>query len=249
MGCLSAFSRGYCVAINPWAVATIQRLPQRTIELIRPMPGMVSPRAAIRFRRGPRARRFRPEPRQRSSRGWLSAWFPAPAPRRLHRHRHCGRTRIGLGGENRARRSAEASTPWRRVLGMLPTVAGAAVRKSDVDAVFRTPSSCRRSCLGNRQARALLSARFGQRRAGLRPRANSAPPAHPSAKLAASAIVVSKTRARAIAVWLTQHQHVIAIAAQESGRPAGFLGNDRPAVIRDNRLAVLHGVTHGLVSR
>lgn len=43
----------YGVEINPRAVATIQRLPQRTIESIRPMPGITSPRAAIRIPLGP----------------------------------------------------------------------------------------------------------------------------------------------------------------------------------------------------
>src|ERR1700716_2624715 len=43
----------YGVAINPLAVATIQRLPQRTIESIRPMPGTVSPRAPVQMPSGP----------------------------------------------------------------------------------------------------------------------------------------------------------------------------------------------------
>jgi hypothetical protein len=43
----------YGVAISPLAVATIQRLPQRTIESIRPIPGTVSPRAAVRTPSGP----------------------------------------------------------------------------------------------------------------------------------------------------------------------------------------------------
>ena len=43
----------YGVAIKPLAVATIQRLPQRTIDSIRPTPGTVSPRAAIRTPSGP----------------------------------------------------------------------------------------------------------------------------------------------------------------------------------------------------
>jgi hypothetical protein len=43
----------YGVAINPLSVATIQRLPQRTIESIRPIPGTVSPRVAIRTPSGP----------------------------------------------------------------------------------------------------------------------------------------------------------------------------------------------------
>lgn len=43
----------YGVEINPRAVATIQRLPQRTIESIRPMLGTTSPRAAIRIPSGP----------------------------------------------------------------------------------------------------------------------------------------------------------------------------------------------------
>src|SRR5262245_32278826 len=41
------------VEIRPLLVATIQRLPQRTIESIRPTPGTVSPRAARHTPSGP----------------------------------------------------------------------------------------------------------------------------------------------------------------------------------------------------
>ena len=41
------------VEINPRLVATIQRLPQRTIELILPTPGTVSPRVAFQTPVGP----------------------------------------------------------------------------------------------------------------------------------------------------------------------------------------------------
>ena len=41
------------VEINPRLVATIQRLPQRTIELILPAPGTVSPRVAFQTPVGP----------------------------------------------------------------------------------------------------------------------------------------------------------------------------------------------------
>ncbi len=50
---LVASLHAYGVEINPLAVATIQRLPQRTMESIRPMPGTSSPRAAIRIPSGP----------------------------------------------------------------------------------------------------------------------------------------------------------------------------------------------------
>jgi len=43
----------YGVAISPLPVATIQRLPQRTMESMRPIPGTVSPRAAVRTPSGP----------------------------------------------------------------------------------------------------------------------------------------------------------------------------------------------------
>jgi hypothetical protein len=52
-GCGRQLCALYGVAIKPLAVATIQRLPQRTIESIRPMPGTVSPRVAIRIPSGP----------------------------------------------------------------------------------------------------------------------------------------------------------------------------------------------------
>jgi hypothetical protein len=42
-----------CVEIRPLVVATIQRLPQRTIESIRPTPGTVSPCAARQAPLGP----------------------------------------------------------------------------------------------------------------------------------------------------------------------------------------------------
>ena len=207
----------------------------------------VAARGHLEFRRGPRAPRFRPEPRQRSSREWLSASFPArapktassPSPPRLDSH---------WPARRRPRSTDPRAPPAAEGLGMLPTVAGAAFRKSDVDAVFRTPSDLAAwSCLGNRQARALLSARSGQRRSGLRPQANSARRPIPVQSLL-PAPSWRAGGARTIAIWLTQHQHVIAIAAQEI-RQARRLPRQRPNVIRDNRLAVLHGVTHGLVSR
>ncbi|MGY4412482.1 hypothetical protein ACVWW4_004218 [Bradyrhizobium sp. LB7.1] len=40
--------RLFGVEINPLAVATIHRLPQHTMESIRPIPGAVSPRVAVR---------------------------------------------------------------------------------------------------------------------------------------------------------------------------------------------------------
>src|SRR5712671_3874446 len=43
----------YGVAIKPFAVATIQRLPQRTIESIRQTPGTVSPRVTVQTPSGP----------------------------------------------------------------------------------------------------------------------------------------------------------------------------------------------------
>src|SRR5215475_589318 len=41
-------SPGHCVVIRPLLVATIQRLPQRTIESILPKPGTVAPRVTFR---------------------------------------------------------------------------------------------------------------------------------------------------------------------------------------------------------
>src|SRR4051794_29504993 len=43
----------YGVAISPLAVATIHRLPQRTMESILPTPGTVSPRAPVHRPSGP----------------------------------------------------------------------------------------------------------------------------------------------------------------------------------------------------
>src|SRR3982074_3626865 len=50
---LSELRSTYGVAINPLAVATIQRLPQRTIESIRPTPGTLSPCVAVQTPPGP----------------------------------------------------------------------------------------------------------------------------------------------------------------------------------------------------
>src|SRR6478672_7363742 len=50
---ISRIYYSYCVAIKPFAVATIQRLPQRTIESIRPIPGTVSPRVTVQTPSGP----------------------------------------------------------------------------------------------------------------------------------------------------------------------------------------------------
>src|SRR5215475_3151565 len=46
-------SPGHCVVIRPLLVATIQRLPQRTIESILPKPGTVLPRVTFRVPLGP----------------------------------------------------------------------------------------------------------------------------------------------------------------------------------------------------
>jgi len=43
----------YGVDINPLLVATIQRLPQRTIDSTRPTPGTVSPRLTVKVPFGP----------------------------------------------------------------------------------------------------------------------------------------------------------------------------------------------------
>jgi hypothetical protein len=43
----------FCVEIGPLVVATIQRLPQRTIESILPTPGTVSPCVALQTPPGP----------------------------------------------------------------------------------------------------------------------------------------------------------------------------------------------------
>ena len=43
----------YCVVIRPRLVATIQRLPQRTIESIVPTPGTLSPHVTFQMPLGP----------------------------------------------------------------------------------------------------------------------------------------------------------------------------------------------------
>ena len=50
----------FCVEIRPLVVATIQRLPQRTIESTRPTPGTVSPRVALKMPLGPSKTTFPP---------------------------------------------------------------------------------------------------------------------------------------------------------------------------------------------
>jgi hypothetical protein len=52
----AGFSQGgalYCVEMRPLLVATIQWLPQRTIESTLPTPGTVSPRVALQIPPGP----------------------------------------------------------------------------------------------------------------------------------------------------------------------------------------------------
>ena len=51
--CNAEFRTCYRVEIRPLLVATIQRLPQRTIESIFPTPGTVSPRVAFQMPLGP----------------------------------------------------------------------------------------------------------------------------------------------------------------------------------------------------
>ena len=222
----------------------IQRLPQRTIDSIRPMSGngvaarghpnsvgALENRGSVpHLDNGPAGDGCRPR-------------FPARRHRRLRRHRHCGWTRIGLGGEDRARaatpaqrrRAWECCRQWR----VLRFAIGRGCRLS---IAFR---SCRGLASAMAGEGASFCAIWSTPSSGLRPRANAAPPAHPSAKLAASAMVASRSGARAFAIWLTQHQHVIAIAAQEIRQARRLSRQTTRFVIKDNRLAVLHGVTHG----
>ena len=135
------------------------------------------------FRRGPRARRFRPEPQQRSTREWLSASFPAqapeaassPSPPRPDLHwpgRRKPRSMDPQASEQppvKRRKAWECFRPWR-----VPRFASLTWMPS-----FERLRSCHLILPRQSEARALLSGRFGRRRAGLRPRANSAPPPIP----------------------------------------------------------------------
>ena len=224
-----ALARGYCVAINPLAVATIQRLPQRTIDSIRPIPGIVSPRVAIRIPSGP-----------------SSTAVPSRTSTTLHPGMVVGlvsgaaakggliatATPAGLALAWEAKAVLDGSADRRAPAGaaaegleMLPTVAGAAVRRSGVDAVFRGPSVLPAdfaSAIRGEGAsfwatwpRPIRFAASGQFRA----------PAHPSPKLAASAIVTNKTvRARPpygprTTRWSSRSR------LKTSHRPAGCLGD------------------------
>ena len=183
------------------------------------------------FRRGPRARRFRPEPQQRSTREWLSASFPArapeaassPSPPRPDSHWPGRRKPRSTGSAGKRAPPGEAA----EALGMLPTVAGAAVRKSDVDAVFRTPSILPpdlASAIGGEGASfwAIWSTPSRFATSG-----QFSAPAHPSAKLAASAIVASRT-GRARSPYGSRSTRTSSrLRLKTSGRPAGFLGNDQ----------------------
>ena len=137
--------------------------------------------------------------------------------RRLRRHRHRGRTRTGLGGENRARwirrqaspgkrrKAWECFRPWRvprfasltrmpsfgRLPILPPDLASAmAGEGASFCAIWSTPSrfatSGQFSAAGPSQCKACRQRHRGE-----------------------------QDGARAIAVWLTQHQDVIAIAAQD----------------------------------
>lgn len=131
----------YGVAINPLAVATIQRLPQRTIELIRPMPGTVSPRFAIWTPSGPPRTTVPPRTSRTvqpsivvgpvsgaGSRGPLGAIEPVAVISACSADN-------GVASDAAARGLADTLAPtaaiWVRPDG---------VREPSVDVVFRTPS-------------------------------------------------------------------------------------------------------------
>ncbi len=130
--------------------------------------------------------------------------------------------------------------------GMLPTVTGDAFRRSDVDAVLRALSVLRRFCRGDgRRGRVLLRDLVDADQVfDLGPVQGACPSER---KACGQRHRREQERPGARDIWLAQHQHVIAIAAQDIGHPCRL--SWVPTAFKENRLAVLHGVTHGLVSR
>ena len=110
--------------------------------------------------------------------------------------------------------------------GMLPTVAGAAFRKSGADAVFLMPSVLPgfASAMAGEGTSfcAIWSTPIRFATSG-----QCSAPAHPSAKLTASAMVASR-RGRARSLYGSRSTSTSSrVRLKRSGRPAGFLGNDQ----------------------
>ena len=220
-----------------------QRLPQRTMDSTRPIPGIVSPRAAIRIPSGPSSTAV-PSLTSTTVQPGIVAGFVSGAATR-----GC---RIAIAAAEGPAFTWEAgpadgrAAPDNRAdgLGMLPTMAG----ESDADAVFRVPSILpldRASAMRGAGAsfcatstRPSSVANWGQFR----------PPAHPSPKLATTADSDQQSGACLIAEWLPHHQYCVAIGLQEIPQARGLLpplaGNHIPRqnALKGTRLAVLHGV-------
>ena len=210
------------------------------------------------FRRGPRARRFRPEPQQRSTREWLSASFPAPAPEaasspsppRPELHwpgRRKPRSTDPQASEHpqvKRRKPWECFRPWR-----VPRFASLTWMPSFERLPILPPDLA--SAIGGEGASFWAIWSKAEQVCDLGPIQRHRPS---QCKACRQRHRGEQDGARAIAVWLTQHQHVIAIAAQDIATqgipqarrlPRQRAGSDifRPAVFKGTRLAVLHGVT------
>ena len=168
-----------------------QRLPQRTMNSTRPIPGIVSPRAAIRIPSGP-SRTAVPSRTSTTVQPGIVAGFVSGAATR-----GC---RIAIAAAEVPAFAREAgladgrAPPGNRAdgLAMLPTMAG----ESDADAVFRAPSILPLGRASGIRGEGVSCCATSTRPSSLANWGQFRPPAHPSAKLATSATVTS-TAARA----------------------------------------------------
>ena len=168
--------------------------------------------------------------------------FRRRCQRWLRRHRHCGWTRIGL------RRRTPRSLPWRRVSECCRQWRAPRFAGLTSDAVLRDAFRLAAGFAAAMEGEGASCCAIWSTPIRFATSGQCSAPAHPSAKLAASAIVASR-KGRARAPYGSRSTSTSSrLRLRISGRPAG-LPRQRPDVIRENRLAVLHGVTHGLVSR
>jgi hypothetical protein len=169
-----------------------QRLPQRTMDSTRPIPGMVSPRAAIRIPSGP-SRTAVPSRTSTTVQPGIVAGLVSGAATR-----GC---RIAIAAAEGPAFAWEAGLADGRAppgssadgLGMLPTMAGA----SDADAVFRVPSILPLDRASEIRGKGVSICATATGSSVLANCGQFRPPAHPSPKLATTATVTSKAvRAR-----------------------------------------------------
>ena len=219
-----------------------QRLPQRTMDSTRPIPGMVSPRAAIRIPSGP-SRTAVPSRTSTTVQPGIVAGLVSGGATTGCRIASAAAEGLAFAWEAGLADGRAPAGSRADGLGMLPTMAG----ESDADAVFRVPSILPLDRASEIRGEGVSFCATATRSNSLANWGQFRPPAHPSPKLATSCCSDQQGGACPIAKWLPHHQYFAAVGRQEIPQARGLLrplaANHIPRpYLKGTRLAVLHGV-------